>query len=71
MCNRCWVELGFIETAQLQVHHIKPRSEYPELTFDPDNLITVCKTCNLSLGTSGKLDWEIQRFNEDYNEPTI
>ena len=71
MCNRCWVELGFIETSQLQVHHIKPRSEYPELTFDPDNLITVCKTCNLSLGTSGKLDWEIARFNEDYNEPTI
>lgn len=71
MCNRCWVELGIIETSQLQVHHIKPRSEYPELMFDPDNLITVCKTCNLALGTSGKLDWEIQRFNKNFDEPTI
>ena len=71
MCNRCWVELGIIEKSNLQVHHIKPRAEYPELMFDPDNLITVCKTCNLSLGVSGQLDWEIQRFNEDLDEPTI
>lgn len=71
MCNRCWVELNLIERKNLQVHHIKPRSQYPELMYDPDNLITVCKTCNLSLGTKGELDWEIQRFNENFNEPNI
>ena len=71
MCNRCWVELGIIEKSNLQVHHIKPRAEYPELMFDPDNLITVCKTCNLTLGTSGELDWEIQKFNKGLDEPTI
>lgn len=71
MCNRCWVELNIIETQNLQVHHIKPRSEYPELMYDPDNLITVCKTCNLALGTKGQLDWEIQTFNNDINEPKL
>lgn len=67
-CNRCWVTLGLIETENLQVHHIKPRSEYPELMYDPDNLITVCKTCNLALGTKGELDWEIQEFNKDLGD---
>lgn len=71
MCNRCWVQLNLIENNNLQVHHIKPRSEYPELMYDPDNLITVCKTCNLELGTSGKLDWDIKKFNEDNNEPIL
>lgn len=71
MCNRCWSSLGIIENNNLQVHHIKPRSEYPELMFETDNLITVCKTCNLTLGVSGKIDWEIIRFNEDFDEPTI
>ncbi|WWT40088.1 hypothetical protein [Staphylococcus phage PT94] len=71
MCNRCWVELNIIERENLQVHHIKPRSEYPELMYEPSNLITVCKTCNLTLGTKGYLDWEIEEFNPDYFEPTI
>ena len=71
MCNRCWVSLNVIETKDLQVHHIKPRSEYPELMYDPNNLITVCKTCNLALGTKGILDWEVQKFNEDIDEPRL
>ncbi|WNM51534.1 HNH endonuclease [Staphylococcus phage S-CoN_Ph10] len=71
MCNRCWVSLNVIETKDLQVHHIKPRSEYPELMYDPNNLITVCKTCNLALGTKGSLDWEVQKFNEDIDEPRL
>lgn len=70
-CNRCWVLLNIMETSQLQVHHIKPRSEHPELMYDPDNLITVCKTCNLILGTRGELDWEIQKFNKGFDEPII
>ena len=70
MCNRCWVNLNIIETEDLQVHHIKPRSEFPNLMFDPENLITVCGTCNLSLGTKGKLDWDIQKIT-DYDSPRL
>lgn len=62
MCNRCWVQLGIVNTRNLQVHHIKPRKEYPELMFEPDNLITTCKTCNLQMGTSG-IDWDIEKIS--------
>ena len=30
----------------LCVHHIKPRSEYKELVYDPSNVITLCKYCH-------------------------
>ncbi len=32
----------------LHVDHIKPRSKYPELELDPDNLQVLCQDCNLS-----------------------
>jgi 5-methylcytosine-specific restriction endonuclease McrA len=57
-CQRCLIKYGIINTKDLQVHHIKPRIDYPELMFDESNLITLCKTCNLQLGTSGELDFE-------------
>ncbi len=31
---------------KLTIHHIKPKSEYPELDDDPDNLILVCRKCH-------------------------
>jgi len=61
LCNRCYVQLGIFVSDELQVHHITPRSERPDLMFEEDNLITVCKTCNLQLGTSGELDWKIEK----------
>lgn len=57
-CQRCLIKYGIVNTKDLQVHHIKPRIDYPELMFDESNLITLCKTCNLQLGTSGELDFE-------------
>lgn len=57
VCQRCLIKFGMINTENLQVHHIKPRIEFPELMFEESNLITVCKTCNLQLGLSG-LDFE-------------
>lgn len=67
MCNRCYVQLGTVNSNQLQVHHIKPRNKYPELMYEPNNLITLCKFCNVSLGTQEHLDFEIKKFNEEVN----
>jgi len=57
-CQRCLIKYNIINSDNLQVHHIKPRSEYPELTFEPENCITLCKTCNLQLGTKDELDFK-------------
>ena len=32
--------------ARLHVHHVKPWAEYPELRFDPANLVTLCQPCH-------------------------
>jgi len=40
------------ETAVLHVDHIKPRSIYPELAFDVNNLQILCADCNLGKGKS-------------------
>lgn len=57
ICQRCWHKFDRINTSQLEVHHIKSRRDYPELIFDYNNLITVCRDCNYDLGTSNKLDF--------------
>ena len=31
------------------VHHIKDSEEYPELMYDADNLICLCRTCHEKL----------------------
>jgi len=28
------------------IHHIKPREEYPELAYDPENCVTLCEACH-------------------------
>ena len=33
-------------TYRLEVHHIKPRLSNPELLFDEDNCITLCRRCH-------------------------
>ena len=60
MCQRCYIKYGIINGDQLQAHHIKSRINYPELMYDENNVIAVCKTCNLQLGTNDKLDFEWQ-----------
>ena len=59
-CQRCWALYGIVNDKNLEVHHIKNRRDFPELTFEDSNLITVCKTCNLQLGVATELDfnWE-------------
>lgn len=43
--------------AVLHVDHIKPRSLYPELALDIDNLQILCQACNLGKMASMEQDW--------------
>jgi len=43
-CQDCGVSHN--KDNKLIVHHIKEWSRYPELRFEPDNLITLCVTCH-------------------------
>lgn len=59
MCQRCYLKYGIINGEELQVHHIKPRIHFPELMFDEENVVTLCKTCNVQLGLNGiDFTWE-------------
>ena len=67
-CTRCWIKYRITTTENLEVNHIKSRLHYPELTFDPDNLVTVCATCNRQLGTRDTLDYDWTPPKEDREE---
>lgn len=43
--------------AELHVDHVRPRSTYPELALDIENLQVLCKECNLGKGADGEQDW--------------
>lgn len=64
LCQRCLIKYKKINSNEIQVHHIKSRLNYPELMYDKDNLLTVCKSCNLELGTSDKLDFDLPDRDE-------
>lgn len=41
-CTECGSKLS------LEVHHVKPVEQYPELAFDLANLTTMCAACHLA-----------------------
>lgn len=41
----------------MHVDHIKPRSKYPELELDLDNLQILCADCNKGKGAWDETDW--------------
>ena len=49
ICQRCFIKYGVVNTDDLTVHHIKSRHNYPELFFEKNNLITICRVCNSQL----------------------
>jgi hypothetical protein len=38
----------------LHIHHILPRCKYPELTFDKENLMLLCKECHKKIHEEDK-----------------
>lgn len=67
MCQRCLIKYNLINTENLEVHHIKSRKDFPDLTWDDDNLICICSYCNKALGTKNKLDFEWNPKTKDFN----
>lgn len=53
-CLACGVEGP---NAKIHVDHIKPRSRYPELSLDINNLQILCEACNLGKGAEDETDW--------------
>lgn len=53
MCGRSPKRHGVV----LHVDHIKPRSKYPHLELDKDNLQILCEDCNLGKGNMFETDW--------------
>lgn len=49
--------LCFRTNVPLHVDHIKPRSKFPELALNPNNLQVLCEECNL-----GKLNYDDTDF---------
>ena len=52
VCACCETKVG-----PFHVDHIKPRSKYPELALDIDNLQVLCADCNTGKGRWDETDW--------------
>lgn len=44
LCSEC--KGNGLTVAGIDVHHIKPIMEFPELAFNEDNLILLCRPCH-------------------------
>ncbi|MDG4850525.1 HNH endonuclease [Peribacillus frigoritolerans] len=66
-CQRCikFNRHDHTTMENLEVHHIKSFRDFPELAYEPSNLITVCRYCNLDLGNSNKLDFDWEPNEEE------
>jgi len=45
------------ENNPIQCDHIKPKSQFPELSLEPDNMQVMCMDCNYGKGTWDQTDW--------------
>lgn len=46
--ERCFV-CGHDIMKDLSAHHIQPKSDFPELFWEEDNLITLCRFCHIDI----------------------
>lgn len=51
MCMLCGSDYRIV------VDHIKPRSRFPELELDPDNMQVLCNECNMGKGNKDYTDF--------------
>lgn len=71
-CQRCFIKYNIINSESLEVHHIKPRSKYngktgyPDLRLERTNCITMCKSCNTSIGIAEELDFKVDLNEDEY-----
>ncbi|MDK7627699.1 MULTISPECIES: HNH endonuclease [unclassified Clostridium] len=65
-CLRCLSKYGQIVDDKLEGHHLLARSEYPEFELFENNVVMLCKDCNLRLSSSSILDFELN--NKDKEE---
>lgn len=56
---------GMPPDVQLHVDHIKPRSRYPSLELDIDNLQILCKDCNLGKSNTDTIDYRTKAVPDD------
>jgi len=56
-CLCCGWQPGDTLAGHLVVDHIKPRSKFPELALDPDNLQVLCNDCNMGKSNDNFDDW--------------
>lgn len=47
LCKRCRRYGRRVQATE--VHHIKPRDEYPELALAPENCVSLCKACHRAM----------------------
>ena len=55
VCLCCGAKAG--NGVVIHVDHIKPRSRYPALELDFDNLQPLCEDCNIAKGHTDETDW--------------
>jgi 5-methylcytosine-specific restriction endonuclease McrA len=68
-CQLCGARGG--NSVVLHVDHIKPRSKYPQLALEFNNMQVLCESCNLGKGNSDSTDWRGLDYDEQLPEGAI
>lgn len=67
-CQRCYIKFHRYVFDDLEVHHIIPRVENPEMAFEESNVITLCRACNLEMGLDGiDFEWTPNKSTHEYH----
>jgi 5-methylcytosine-specific restriction endonuclease McrA len=60
-CGRNYKEHAVV----IHVDHIKPRSKYPKLELDFNNMQVLCECCNLGKSNTDETDWRPDNVKND------
>lgn len=62
-CSCCGASRA--DGAVMHVDHIKPRSKFPEIALDIENLQVLCDLCNVAKSNIDMTDWQAVVKDED------